>query len=116
LPSCGGKEEAEIELRALSPAAVDSGRDEDLGALLARIPDLTQALRQAPPELKRQVFDAFCLRIAYDKPARRIEISATVSEAVAEALHNAEDLPEEVSSVAQRDIAGVGFEPATFGL
>jgi hypothetical protein len=77
--SACSKEEAEIELRALSPAAVDSGPDEALGALLARIPDLSHALRQAPPELKRRVFDAFCLRISYDKPARRIEISATVS-------------------------------------
>ena len=62
------------------------------------------------------MFEAFCLHIAYDKLARRIEISATVSPAVTEALENAKDLPEEVSSVAQRDIAGAGFEPATFGL
>ncbi len=39
-----------------------------------------------------------------------------VSEAVAEAFHNAKDLPQEVQRVAQRDIAGAGFEPATFGL
>jgi len=44
------------------------------------------------------------------------EISATITETVAKALQNAEDLPEEVSSVAPRDIAGAGFEPATFGL
>ena len=62
------------------------------------------------------MFEAFCLEVRYDKVERRIEISATISEAVAEALHNAKDLPEEVSSVAQRDIAGAGFEPATFGL
>ena len=46
---------------------------------------------------KRQVFDALGLHVTYNKTARRIEISATI----AEALHNAEDLPEEVSSVAQ---------------
>ncbi len=51
------------------------------------------------------------LRISYDKAGRRIEISATISEAVAEALHNAKDLPEEVSSVAQRDIAGARLVP-----
>lgn len=44
------------------------------------------------------------------------ETSATISEAVAHALSNARDLPEEVSAVAQSDIAGAGFEPATFGL
>jgi site-specific DNA recombinase len=110
------KEEAEIELRALTPAAANSGPEEDPGELLSRIPDLTHALQKAPPSLKRQVFDAFGLQIAYDKVERRIEISATVCEAVAQTLQNAKDLPEEVSSVALRDIAGAGFEPATFGL
>ncbi len=56
------------------------------------------------------------LEIRCDKVERRIEISATVSEAVAQAFENAKDLPEEVSSVTTRDIAGAGFEPATFGL
>jgi hypothetical protein len=42
--------------------------------------------------------------------AGSIEISATITEATAHALENAKDLPEEVSNVAQRDIAGAGFE------
>jgi hypothetical protein len=110
------KEAAEIELRALAPVPADSKPSGDAGVLLARIPDLGEALCKAPRELKRQVFEAFCLQITYDKLNRRIEVSATVSEAVAEAFENAKDLPKEVSSVAQRDIAGAGFEPATFGL
>jgi len=109
------KEAAEIDLRALTPASVDSGGSQDPSALLARIPDLAAALHQAPAELKRQVFEAFGLQVTYDKPNRRIEISATITEAIADALENAKDLPQEVSSVAQRDIAGAGFEPATFG-
>jgi len=110
------KETAEIELRALTPAAADSGASEDPAALLARLPDLGAALHDAPKDLKRQVFEAFCLQITYDKINRRIEISATITEAIANALHNAKDLPEEVLNVAHRDIAGAGFEPATFGL
>jgi hypothetical protein len=39
------------------------------------------------PEVQRQVFEAFELEILYDKAERRIEISATVSEAVAEAFN-----------------------------
>jgi len=105
------KERAEAELAALGPASAGSDASEDLPALLGRIPDLSRALHGAPTELKRQVFEAFCLRIAYDKVERRIEISATVSEAVAKALEKAEDLPEEVSSVAQRDIAGARLVP-----
>ena len=38
------------------------------------------------------------------------------SEAVAQAFENTKDLPQEVSRVTLRDIAGAGFEPATFGL
>ncbi len=53
--------------------------------------------------------EAFCLEVSYDKLERRIEISATVSEAVAEAFHNAEDLPEEVQGVAQRANSGGGI-------
>jgi hypothetical protein len=35
--------------------------------------------------VQRQVFEAFGLEIRFDKAERRIEISATISEAVAEA-------------------------------
>ena len=56
-------------------------------------------------------FEAFCLQVVYDKPSRRIEISVTITEAISEALENAKDLPQEVSSVAQRDIAGARFVP-----
>jgi len=41
----------------------------------------------------------------------RIEISATITDAAAQTVENAKDLPEEVSSVAHRDIAGARFVP-----
>jgi hypothetical protein len=41
-------------------------------------PDVTKALREASPEIQRQVFEAFELQILYDKAKPRIEISATV--------------------------------------
>ena len=47
---------------------------------------------------------------------RRIESSATVSEAVASAFENKKALPKEGSLVVLTDIAGAGFERATFGL
>ena len=72
------------------------------------MPDLSEGLRDAPAAVKRQVFDAFGLQIAYDKPNRRIEISATITQAIAHALHNAEDLPEE-AFVTHTDIAGARF-------
>ncbi|MDP9369770.1 MAG: recombinase family protein, partial [Chloroflexota bacterium] len=112
------KEKAEIELRALTPAAADPDAP-DPAELLERLPDLSRALRKAPPQLKRQVFDAFGLQITYDKIGRRIEISATITAAIADALENEKSLPKEAldhAPVAPRDIAGAGFEPATFGL
>ena len=83
---------------------------------MERIPDLTQALREAPVAVKRQVFESFDLQIAYDKAQRRVELTATVSEAVADAFENAKALQVEGSRVVARDIAGAGFEPATSGL
>ena len=109
------KEQAEEQLRDQPPDPAEQEPTELL-ANLERLPDLSQALRDAPPALKRQIFDAFELRILYDKINRRIEISATVSDAVARTLQNANDLPQEVANVTQTDIAGAGFEPATFGL
>jgi hypothetical protein len=46
------------------------------------------------------------LQILYDKAERRIEISATVSEAIAKAFDNKKPLPKEGSLVVLRDIAG----------
>jgi hypothetical protein len=46
----------------------------------------------------------------------RIEISATVSEAVAKAFEHTKGLQKEALCVTTNDIAGAGFEPATFGL
>jgi hypothetical protein len=70
---------------------------------------LTKALRDASPEVQRQVFEAFELQIIYDKAERRIEISATVSEAVANAFEKKEVLPKEGSLVVLRDIAGARY-------
>ena len=67
-------------------------------------------------EIKRQVFEAFDLQIAVDKAEGRVEISATVSEDVARALDTKDPLAREGLAVVPKDIAGAGFEPATFGL
>jgi len=104
------KEQAEAALRDVAPDTAEPDADE-LIAALSRVPDLSQAVRDAPMELKRQVFEAFCLEVRYDTVERRIEISATVAEAVAKAFENAKDLPEEVSSVTTRDIAGARYVP-----
>jgi hypothetical protein len=87
------KEKAEIDLRALTPVAVDSTAP-DPEELLSRLPDLSRALRKAPPELKRQVFDAFGLQITYDKIGRRSEISATITDGDRASPREREEPPE----------------------
>jgi site-specific DNA recombinase len=108
------KEQIETTLRDLQPQV--PADHTGLTASLERLPDLSKQLRAAPHEIKRALFDAFELRIVYDKTQNRVQISATITEAVADTLQNAEDLPMEVLQVPQKDIAGAGFEPATFGL
>ncbi len=104
-----GEKEALEEALADLGAERQEAEDEELSAQLARLPDLGQALREAPAEVKRQVFAAFDLRIAYDKAEHRVELTATVSEAVADAFENAKALQAEGSSVVVRDIAGARF-------
>ncbi len=111
----GEKEALEDALAGIG-ADRQEAEDEELTEQLARLPDLSKALRDAPPSIKRQAFASFDLQTAYDKAQRRVELTATVSEAVADAFENAEALLAGGSEVVVRDIAGAGFEPATSGL
>jgi len=104
--------EAALEEAGLATPAVSM---DDVAEALRHLPDLSAELRAAPTELKRQAFEAFGPRIAYDKLERRVTISATGSETVANALYNARDLTEEVHRVAQRDIAGARYVPPSDG-
>jgi site-specific DNA recombinase len=78
------KATAEAALREQEPNAQD-GREE-LADALERLPDLSEQLRSATPEVQRQVFDAFSLRVEYDRTQEVVRVSATVTEQVARAL------------------------------
>jgi len=106
---------AERDLAELGPEEIEAETD-DLADRLARLPDLSAQLRCAPREIQRQTYEAFCLRIEFDKVARTLVVSATVTEAVASAFENTKALREGGLPVTVCDIAGAGFEPATFGL
>ena len=101
--------EALEETLAEVGAEREEAEDDELAKQLEKLPDLSKALAEAPPEVQRQVFEAFELQIAYDKVGRRIELSATVSEAVADAFENTKALRKEGSVVVVRDIAGARF-------
>jgi hypothetical protein len=95
------------------PAVELEAEAEDLTERLMKIPDLTEQLRKAPRDVQRQVFEAFGLEIRFDKAERRIEVSATIAEAVAEAFENTKALRVEGLQVADgvtvSDIAGARF-------
>ena len=67
------------------------------------MPDLTKVLGEAAPTVQRQVFEVFELQILYDKAERKVEISATVSEAVASAFEKQKALLKEGSLVVLRE-------------
>jgi hypothetical protein len=78
-------------------------------AILDSIPDLSKALKEADPELRRAVFEAFRLRVEIDRNSGVIRLKALVSSAFSQAGA--------LSDIgATKAIAGAGFEPATFGL
>jgi hypothetical protein len=77
--------------------------------IIDALPDLSKALAEADPELRRAVFEAFRLCVEIDRNSGLIRLKALVSSAFSQV----KDLSELCSTKA---IAGVGFEPATFGL
>jgi site-specific DNA recombinase len=61
---------------------------QDPAVVLDQVPDLAERLRDADRATKRALFDAFDLRVVYDKTSDRLSISATLTETVASMLHN----------------------------
>jgi hypothetical protein len=87
-------------------AALDADRQNDgrididhAADLLAALPDLTAALANATPELRRRVFEAFRLSVSLDRNAGQIRLKVLGSSAFGEAG----DLD---SMVANGEIAG----------
>jgi hypothetical protein len=79
--------------------------------MLDAVPDMRQALKDADPAELIEIFDAFDVTATYTKDTRQLELTATVAPQL---------IGEEATAAVGRsqvfDIAGAGFEPATFGL
>jgi hypothetical protein len=105
------------ELKAEKAAAQASLRKLELApertdpaALLDRVPDLSERLRNADDATKRALFDAFDLRVAYDKTGDRLSISATLTEAVASMLRTG-PLDNGAEPLSQRALRGWDSNP-----
>ena len=80
--------------------------------MLDSLPDLGKPLAKADPELRRQVYEAFHFAVELDRNKPEVRLKAHLSSA----FSTASDLDDFASMVANKAIAGAGFEPATFGL
>jgi hypothetical protein len=76
----------------LQPEGRPADPHELLNASGGRPRDLSEALHDADPATKRAFFDAFDLRGTYDKLEGRLQISATITEALADLLEEPGDL------------------------
>jgi site-specific DNA recombinase len=97
---------AELDDAARTDTAINV---DDACEILDSLPNLTEALAAADPELRRRVFDAFRLAVAIDRNAGQIRVKALISSAFTK-TRDVQNL------VANGAIAGAGFEPATSGL
>ena len=80
----------------------------EVKATLNAIPDLTETLENADDDELSELLNAFDVSVSYDKPAKRLELSAVIAPEL--------DAPPEADRSGDSFIAGAGFEPATFGL
>ena len=72
--------QASLPKLALAPERQDPAAVQD------QVPDLSERRRDADDATKRALFDAFDLRVVYDKASDRLSISVTLTEAVATML------------------------------
>jgi site-specific DNA recombinase len=110
------------ELRAVTEQRQELFDIEAACLVLESIPDLEDAMRDAPPELLRQLCEAFELSVEIDQAAGAATLKVFISSALAKAptavevAKPANRKRRPVSAVSKPVIAGAGFEPATSGL
>jgi site-specific DNA recombinase len=88
---------------------------DEIVAMLDTVPDLRETLKTATPEQLTEIFRAFDVTITYDKANQFLDLGAAIMPELLPAPSSDAD-PEELSASRIDDIAGAGFEPATFGL
>jgi site-specific DNA recombinase len=96
-------------LKAQRPAG---HHPDEIAAMLDAMPDLRGSLKTASDEQLEDIFGAFDVTVSYDKASQKLELGATIAPELLP--ENDRDRSGERSRVL--DIAGAGFEPATFGL
>jgi site-specific DNA recombinase len=101
-------------LEALKDMRPAGHHPDEIAAMLDAVPDLRPTLTTATAEELAEIFRAFDVRITYDKTRQVLDLAATIVPGLLPDSANESDRPEGRSQI--NDIAGAGFEPATFGL
>jgi hypothetical protein len=73
---------------SLAPKLGLAPERQDPAAVLDQVPNLAEGLHDADNATKRAMFDAFDLRVIYDRASDGLSISATLTETVAAMLHD----------------------------
>jgi DNA invertase Pin-like site-specific DNA recombinase len=87
---------------------------DEIVAMLDTVPDLRETLKTATSEQLAEIFRAFDVTITYDKANQYLDLGAAIMPELLPAPSS--DGAEEWSASRIDDIAGAGFDPATFGL
>jgi site-specific DNA recombinase len=113
-------EELSAQTQAIDLALTDLDRQqpegpspEQIKAMFADLPDLSDALATAEGDELIELLDAFDVTISYDKAGAALELTASVS---ADLFGEPETTAATGGESQGLYIAGAGFEPATFGL
>jgi hypothetical protein len=100
-------------MAALNGQEPDGPHPDEIVAMLDAVPDLRPELVAASDERLADILDAFDVSATYNKAERWIKLTATIT---AELVPSPERNRPPQGRSGNSDIAGAGFEPATFGL
>jgi site-specific DNA recombinase len=95
----------EDTIRTTEAQLAEALQADEIEATLNAVPDLRDALKSPTADALTEILETFDVTATYDKPNRALELAATL---------NAHRPPD--GGRGNLQVAGAGFEPATFGL
>jgi autotransporter translocation and assembly factor TamB len=95
----------EDTIRTTEAQLAEAVQADEIEATLNAVPDLRDALKSPTADALTEILETFDATATYDKPDRALELAATL---------NAHRPPD--GGRGNLQVAGAGFEPATFGL
>jgi hypothetical protein len=101
-------------LQALKNKRPRRPHPDEIVAILDAVPDLRPAIATATEADLAELFQAFNAEVLYERDSQILKLAAMITPELMPDLANTNDRPEGGSQ--DNEVAGAGFEPATFGL